>query len=302
VPALFVVIFIVFSIATPSTFATLANVRVIINGQATILLLALAILIPLRSGDFDLSVSSVMVLVGCTVASLTAHGVSTITACVLAVLIGPVVGAINGILVVRVGVNSFIATLGTLTVLDGLSALISHSALMTTIPKGLTQLMGRSVAGLTLPVLLGWVVAIIAYYVFEWTPIGRYMLFIGNNITAARLAGLRVSAYRQGTYLVSGTLAAIAGLLLAGSLGSVDPAASAAYLLPPVTAAFLGASAIRLGRFNVAGTLVAIYLVAEGVQGLELLGLSGWVADVFNGTFLIFAVSLAIFLRRKSSK
>jgi ribose transport system permease protein len=302
VPLLFVILFATFSFAAPETFATTTNVRVMIIGQATILLLSMAILIPLRAGDFDLSVGAVMILAGCTLGALTAQGYSMATACVLALLIGPVVGIINGILVVRVGINSFIATLGTLTVLDGLSRLISDGALITTVPAGLVDFTRRSLFDLTMPVWLGWLVVLIVWYVFEWTPVGRYLLFIGNNVSAARLAGLRVNTYRQGVYVVSGTLSAIAGVLLAGGLGSVDPTSSGAYLLPPITAAFLGASAIKLGRFNVAGTLVAIYLVAVGVTGLQMLGFDSWIADVFNGTFLIFAVGLTIFLRRRSAQ
>lgn len=302
VPFLFVVLCVVFSIAAPDTFATTTNLRVLIIGQATILLLSIAIVIPLRAGDFDLSVSAVMVLSGCVLGYLTAQGVSAIVACLLALLIGPVMGLINGLLVVRIGIDSFIATLGTLTVLVGLASLISGGALMTTVPTELLDFTRMSFLDLTMAVWIGWGIALLVYYVFEWTPTGRYLLFIGNSAEAARLAGLRVNAYRQGVYVVSGTLSALAGILAAGSLGSIDPTASGAYLLPPITAAFLGASAIKLGRFNVVGTLVAIYLVAVGVTGLQMLGFESWIADVFNGAFLIFAVGLTIFLRRPSSK
>ncbi|GAF47465.1 putative ABC transporter permease protein [Rhodococcus wratislaviensis NBRC 100605] len=302
VPLLFVALCVVFSVAAPDTFATTTNVRVMIVGQATILLLSIAILIPLRAGDFDLSVSAVMVLSACVLGYLTAHGYSAFTACLVALLIGPIIGFVNGMLVVRIGIDSFIATLGTLTILVGLSSLVSGGALMTTVPAELLNFSRLSVLDLTMSVWLGWGIALVVYYVFEWTPAGRYLLFIGNNTEAARLAGLRVNAYRQGMYVVSGTLSALAGLLVAGSLGSIDPTASGAYLLPPITAAFLGASAIKLGRFNVVGTLVAIYLVAVGVTGLQMLGLESWIADVFNGTLLVFAVGLTIFLRRGSSK
>jgi ribose transport system permease protein len=134
------------------------------------------------------------------------------------------------------------------------------------------------------------------------TPCGRYLLFIGGNPGAAQLAGLRVNALRQGAFLVSATLGAVTGLLFTGALGSVDPSAGAAYLLPPVTAAFLGASAIKLGRFNVAGTLVAIYLLAVGIMGLQLLGLQGWIIDVFDGACLIFAVGFSVLIRRPASR
>lgn len=301
VPLLFVILFVTFSLAAPETFPTMTNVRVMIVGQAIILMLSLALLIPLRAGDFDLSVGSVMILSGCTLGAATADGHGVATACVMALLVGPVVGIVNGILVVRIGIDSFIATLGTLTIVAGLARFISDDALVMTVPDEVVDFTRRSLLDFPVPVWIGWIVALLVWYIFECTPAGRHMLFIGSNLSAARLAGLRVNEYRQLMYVVSGTLSAVAGVLLAGMLGSVDPSSSGAYLLPPITAAFLGASAIKLGRFNVAGTLVAIYLVAVGVAGLQMLGFASWISDLFNGTFLIFAVGLTLFLRRSSS-
>jgi len=302
VPALGVILYLAFTIAAPHTFASLANVRAMIGGQAIDLLLAMAVIFPMRAGDFDLSVSSVMILTGCTVGVLTEHHVTPVLACLLAVLIGPAVGAINGILVVRVGIDSLIATLGTLTVMAGLATLISNNSVVTTFPSGLTNFVSGKFLGLGTTVWAGWILALLIWYIFELTPLGRYMLFIGGNRSAAQLAGLRVKSFRQGGYLVSATLAAVAGLLFAGSLGSVDPSASTSYLLPPITAAFLGASAIKIGRFNVLGTLVAIYLLVIGITGLELLGAQYWIADVFNGGCLIVAVGFSIVIRRAGQK
>lgn len=302
VPLLLVTLFVLFSIAAPRTFASFANVRVMVGGQATIVLLALAVLVPLRAGDFDLSISAVMILSGVTLGVLTAHGYPLATACVLALLIGPAVGAINGLLVVRFGIDSFIATLGTMTILGGLAGLISSNALITSIPKELTDFAVYRFLGFGTPVWAGWIVALALWYVFEWTPLGRYLLFIGGNRGAAQLAGLRVHAFRQGAFVFSGTLGAVTGLLYAGLLGAVSPSTGSTYLLQPITAAFLGASAIKLGRFNVAGTLVAIYLLAVGITGLQLLGLQDWIADVFNGACLIAAVGFTILFRRAAAK
>jgi ribose transport system permease protein len=302
VPLLLVILFIAFSVASPDIFLTVSNVRVMIGGQATIVLLALAIIIPLRAGDFDLSVASVMLLSGCMVGVLTGHNYPAVAACALAVLMGAAVGVFNGFLVVRVGIDSFIATLGTLTILGGLATLITNGTLVFTFPTGLTDFASHKFLGFTTPVWAGWILALLLWYIFEQTPCGRYLLFIGGNRGAAELAGLRVNAYRQGAYIVSGTLSAVAGLLFSGALGSVDPTSGGAYLLPPITAAFLGASAIKLGRFNVVGTLVAIYLLAVGITGLQLLGLESWIADVFNGGCLIVAMAFAILFKRAASK
>jgi ribose/xylose/arabinose/galactoside ABC-type transport system permease subunit len=120
IPALAVILYIGFSIAAPHTFASFANLRAMIGGQAVVLLLAMAVIFPMRAGDFDLSVSAVMILTGCAVGVLTEHHVTPVLACLLAVLIGPAVGAINGILVVRMGIDGLIATLGTLTIMGEL--------------------------------------------------------------------------------------------------------------------------------------------------------------------------------------
>ena len=301
VPLLLVLMFTFFSIAAPSTFWSVVNVRVMITGQATTLLLAMAAIIPLRAGVFDLSVSAVMILSGATYGVLTADHWPALAAGILCVLIGPVAGLVNGLLVLGVGIDSFIATLGTMTVMTGLAALVTGDNVITTFPAGLTRFSAGHFLGFATPVWAGWIVALALWYVFEWTPCGRYLLFIGGNTRAARLAGLRVSAFRQGTFLVSATLASLTGLLYAGALGSVDPSAGTAYLLPPITAAFLGASAIKLGRFNVAGTLIAIYLLAVGITGLQLLGLQGWISDVFNGGCLIVAVGFAVLIRRPAT-
>jgi ribose transport system permease protein len=296
--SLLVLMFITFSIASPHVFFTIANMRVIIVGQASILILALAIIVPLRGGDFDLSVSSVMILSGCVVGQLAAHGAPALVACVVGFLVGPLTGLVNGIIVVTFGIDSFIATLGSLTILSGLATLVSGGSLVSSFPLFLTEWAPRNVLGLPITVWIGWIFALVLWYAFELTPSGRYLLFIGGNRSSAYLAGLRVSAYRRGAFLVSGTLSAIAGLLFAGTLGSVDPSAGSAYLLPPLTAVFLGASAIKPGRYNIVGTLVALYLLAVGISGLELLGLQGWISDVFNGACLIGAVGFSMLFRR----
>jgi ribose transport system permease protein len=301
VPLLLVVLFVAFSLAAPRTFASVANVRVMIGGQATIVLLALAVLVPLRAGDFDLSISAVMILTGVTLGVLTAHGYPVVVACFLVVLLGLVLGMVNGWLVVRFGIDSLIATLGTMTILGGLAGLISGNALITSIPTALTDFAASRFLGFGTPVWAGWIVALLLWYLFELTPCGRYLLFIGGNREAARLAGLPVAALRQGAFVFSGTLSAVVGLLYAGSLGAVSPSAGKAYLLQPITTAFLGASAIKLGRFNVVGTLVAIYLLAVGITGLQLLGLQDWVADVFNGACLIAAVGFTLLFRRAAN-
>lgn len=294
---LLIVMFGIFSALKPDLFFTGSNVRVMVIGQATTLLLAMAVIVPLRAGDFDLSVASVMVVTACLVGWLVSHGIPALAACILAVLVGPVVGVVNGMLVVRCGINSFIATLGMVTVGYGVATAISGGTIVSSLPAGLVHFTSVNFLALPMPVWIGWLVALLVWYLFEFTPAGRYLLFIGGSRSAASLAGLRVPAYRQAAFVFSGTLSAVTGLLYAGTLGAVDPSSASSYLLPPITAVFLGASVVQIGRFNVIGSIVGIYLLAIGITGLQLLGVQDWISNVFDGGVLIIAVLVGILLQ-----
>jgi ribose transport system permease protein len=290
VPAFGILLFVIFSLIAPDTFFTGSNFRVIVAGQGSTVLMAMAIIVPLRAGDFDLSPPAIMVASGCTVGVLFSHGWSSPLACLVAIAIGVATGILNAVLVVYFGMDSFIATLGSLTILSGYALLITASNITTTFPHFLVSLGSQSIASIPAVVWIGWLVAAVLWYVFDFTPMGRYLLFIGGNRSSAYLAGVRVSAYRIGGFVFSGTLGGVSGLLLAATLGAIDPSTGMSYLLPPITAVFLGASAIQLGRINIPGTLVATYLLSIGIVGLELLGLTGWITDTFNGACLIVAV------------
>lgn len=294
IPMVLILLFVIFSFLSPHIFFTHANIQVIIEGQATLLFLALAATLPLRAGEFDLSVASVMILSGCVVGVLSGqHHVPLLVSCVAALLVGVITGLVNAFFVVIVGVDALIATLGTMTVLTGIASAISGNNLVTGIPKALTSFAGRDFLGLSIPVWLGWVLALVLWYLYDFTPLGRYLLFIGGSRNAADLAGLRVARLRFGTFIGAAVISAIAGILLAGSLGAVDPSSGAAYVLPPYAAAFLGTATIQIGRFNVWGTLVGLYLLAVGIAGLQLIGVQNWIGDVFNGGALVLAVTFA---------
>jgi ribose transport system permease protein len=277
----------------PDLFLTWTNVRLTISAQATTLLLAIAATITLRAGDFDLSLAGVMIFSAALVGVLYKGGVSPLSACAIALACGTAVGLVNSVFVVLVGLDSLIVSLGMFTLLGGITTYLSGSNLVSTIPLGLQTFANHRIFQLPLTVWIGWALAAVLWAVFEYTPLGRYLLFIGGNRAAGTLAGLRVNRLRLLSFVSGSFIAAVAGLLLAGSLGSVDPSSSSSYLLAPVTAAFLGTTCIQLGRFNIVGTLVGLYLLAFGITGLQLLGLQGWVTNVYNGAALILALAFS---------
>jgi ribose transport system permease protein len=295
-----VAFFVGFSAALPSTYATAANVRSMLSTEAIPLLLTLAVLFPLRSGDFDLSVAANMVFCSALLGVMTTkHGLGAVEGVVLVLLVGTAVGALNAFFIVILEINAFIVTLGAMTVLDGLSFGITGGNVVVGLPPGLLSFGRDQVASLPLAVIYGWVLALVVWYVFELTPLGRFLLFVGGNRDAARLSGVPVRTTRFVAFAVSGLLSGFAGVILAARFGSVDPTVSASFLLPPYAAAFLGTTAVQIGRFNVAGSLIGAYLLIFGITGLLLEGAAPWVSDVFNGGALIAAVTFARVVGRR---
>jgi ribose transport system permease protein len=296
------VLIIAFSIALPSTFFTGGNFQTMVNAQAIVLILAIAATIPLRTGDFDLSIASVMTMSAALTASIVRGGGGVVLALLAVLAVGVIVGLIHGLLVVRIGVDSFITTLGSLTALGGAAYAITNSAIVSGFPKGLLQISRTDILGLPSLTWIGWLLVAAMWYFYERTPAGRYLVFIGGSRDAARLAGVRVDALRVGAFVASATISAVAGLLFAASLGSVDPSVSGQFLLQPFAAAFLGATTITVGRFNALGTLVGLYLLVVGITGLQLMGAQPWVSDVFNGVALVLAVTFAVLAARSRGR
>jgi ribose transport system permease protein len=292
---------IAFCIALPHTFPTVGNLQTIVNSSGVVMLLALAATLPLRAGDFDLSIAGTMVVSAAVVAQLSANGVNWILAVVIALIIGLAIGGVNALLIVGLGLNGFVATLGTLTALEGLGQLISGGAVLTNVPPHLVSVTTYAIGGIQALAWLTWIIAIVLWYVFERTPAGRYLLFVGGSPRAAKLAGLEVARIRSGAFLSCGLLAALAGVLFAGSIASVDTTVAGQYLLQPFAAAFLGATTIAVGRFNALGTVVGLYLLDVGIAGLQLFGANQWVTDFFNGMALIAAIAFAKLAGRRGA-
>lgn len=285
--------FVIFSVLERETFFTTANVRTMISTQAIVLIIAIGLTLPLRAGDMDISIAGVLAASASVLAVLTTNGVPTIVAIVAALAVGAVVGAVNAFFSVVVGVDSFVVTLGMFTLLTGFAYGITGARVQTGVPPIIKDIASWTFLGFPATVWYAWIFVLITWYLYERTPLGRYILFVGGNRSAARLAGVNVSGIRWLAFLGASMLGAVAGILLAGTYGAVDPSIGSQYLLAPFAAAFLGATTIRVGRFNALGTMVALYLLVVGITGLQLLGAASWVGDVFNGAALIISVTLA---------
>jgi ribose transport system permease protein len=287
---------IVFGILVPETFLTLDTFRVILSQQAITAIMALALLLPIAANQFDLSIAGSMGMAVVVLTYLMAHfGIAWPLAMLLTLLGGLLIGVFNAIVVVKFGVNSFIATLGSNSILIAVLSSINGGQPVTEgIPSAYTQIGQRTLLSIPAFVFYMLIIAAILWYVLEHRQTGRYLYAMGSNSEAARLAGVRVPRLAALALIVSAVLATIAGLIFVMRIGSGSVDAGTAYLLPAFAAAFLGATQFKDGKVNVLGTLVAVYALATGVKGIQLLGAPFWVQGAFNGAALIVAVALAV--------
>jgi ribose transport system permease protein len=291
---IFVVMFAVFSIWVPDTFLDWGTWKALLDSQAVTAILAIGLVIALSAGAFDLAIGAELGFGSILIAwFLIDKGVGVAPAIALTILAGGLVGLANGLLVVKARIDSFIATLGMSSILLALIAWVSDSQQILGLPESFQKIGTDEVLGLTLPVYICLVVGLVAWYVLERTPLGRRVYATGGNIEAARLAGVRVGAVVIGSLIACGAIAAFAGMLVSANLATGDPTIGPAYLLPAFSAAFLGSTQFRGGRFNVWGTVVAVVVLATGVKGLQLAGAPIWIPDLFNGAALLLAVGLA---------
>ena len=296
-----IVVIAIFSIAEPSTYFQTSNFQTIFGSQAVLLMLSLGLMLPLTTGDFDLSIASNLALSSMLIAVLNVNdGVGIIPAMLAGVGASTFLGILNGGLVVLIGIDSFIVTLGTGTVALGIVQWISNDHDITGTASGLTSwTVGNSFLGFDLIFFYGIAATLLLFYIFEFTPLGRRLLFVGRGRSVSRLSGLRVNRIRWGSFIVGGFIAGIAGIMYAGSLQGADPASAQTFLLPAFAACFLGATAIRPGRFNPIGTFIAVYFLVSGITGLQLLGVQNFVQQLFYGGALVIAVALSTVARRR---
>jgi ribose transport system permease protein len=285
----------VFSVARPDTFFTSQNAQTIAAGKAVVALLALGAMIPLIVGQFDLSVGFQLGLTQtlCAGLMLKQHE-SALVAVVLTLAVGVAFGLVNGLLVVRVRINAFIATLATGTLAAGFAQWYSKGeSIFGAMPASFLSLGRDEVAGIPLPLVYVIVLVVALWVVFELTAWGRSAFAVGGNPRAALIAGVRVDRVTIQCFVLAGVFASLAGILSVMILGSANPNVGPDFLLPAFAGAFLGATSIRPGRYNAIGTFVAVYLLASGITGLQQLGAASYIEQFFNGGALLLAVALS---------
>ena len=292
-----------FSLLRPDSYPTWGNFSTILGSQAVLVVITLGLMIPLTAGDFDLSVASVLTLSQMLIGILNVrHSWPVGLAIVFAVAISAVIGLINAVFILFFRIPSLIVTLGTGTFINGVVLWISASQTIGGISDSLVNVVVVTrLFGVPLAFYYGFLLSALVWYVFEFTALGRRLLFVGRGREVARLNGIRVDRVRLGCLMASSVFSALAGTLYAGMTGSADPTSGQNYLLPAFAAVFLGATSVVPGRFNPWGSFIAVYLLVSGITGLTMLGIDTFVQNLFYGGALVLAVAASQLVRKRQA-
>jgi ribose transport system permease protein len=290
-----ILIIILFTIISPDAFPTTRTGKSILNQYAITGMVALSVVVPLAAGVYDLSIGAIVAFAGVLAAYLLEHtSLSPVIAGVMVILACGVIGLVNAFVVTRLEVNSFITTLGSGAIITALTSAVSGDETITgRIGDSFSKLATTSYDGISIAVVYLLVTMLALAYWTERTEGGRQIYATGFDPETARLAGAPVTKSIVLSFLTSAVISGFAGLVLSAQVAAGSPDIGASYLIPAFSAAFLGATQIRGGRFNAWGTVIGVMVLGTGDVALLVSGGPSWTPSLFQGFVLIAAVALS---------
>jgi ribose transport system permease protein len=294
----------VFGLLRPSSFFSATNLNAILVSQSVTAILALAVMVPLATKQFDLSIGYHLGMAQVLIVGLqVTQGLGWPLAAVLVLLASLVAGFVNSLLVTFFRIDSFIATMGTGTLLYGVTNWYMNGEQIVgmSLPDSFTSLT-QIVCGVPLPAVYVAIIAVALWIVTERLPVGRNLYVIGANVRAAELTGINVRRHVMGAFVTAGLLSSFAGIVLGSILQTGTPSVGPEYLLPAFAGSLLGATSIKPGRVNVIGSLLSVLVLAFSFSGVQQLGAPFYVPFFFNGAILIVAVGLSVYAARRRQR
>ncbi len=291
-----VAMIVAFAVLSPRAFPTVNNFTNVLNQTSLAMIIASGLTLAVVVGELDLSIGFAASLHGILVTGLIVSDKLPIPLAILIVLAaGALIGLVNGLIVTKIRVNSVIATLGIGTILTGLAfAYTSGVPIVSGVPESFLQLsLGRWLSGIPNNIVVMVIIVGGLWVLVERTALGQEIQAVGGNPAAARLAGIDVDRIKILGFMISGTCAALTGILLASRLGSGTASAGDSYLLTAFAAVFLGSATLRDGEFHVVGTLIGALIIAFAFNGLNIFGAPTFSQYMLQGAILIVAVGLS---------
>lgn len=284
-------IVIVITILNPS-FMTTDNVLNILRQVSISALIAFGMTFVILTGGIDLSVGSTLALTGAVAATMLASGIDPVLTILAALLLGAVLGAVNGVIIAKGKVAPFIATLATMTIYRGLTLVYTDGRPVSDLGNEITfQMLGKGYFfGIPVPVCTMILAFIVLYVIMHKTTFGRRVYAVGGNEAASKLSGINVDRIKIAVYSLTGMLAALSALILTSRLNSAQPTAGTSYELDAIAAVVLGGTSLTGGKGWIFGTLVGALIIGVLNNGLNLIGVSSFFQQVVKGIVILIAV------------
>lgn len=297
---LLVVIFIM-AIMSPYFFSW-KNCRNILNQSAIYLVLSIGMTFVICAGQIDLSVGAIIGFSGVCVGLLLNQGASPIWAILIQLLIGVIVGIVNGIFVAYGKINSFIVTLGMMTILRGITLILTNSSSVFGFGNIITFIGSGKIGPVNMPIILSLVIATVGGVLLHRTTFGNYCLFIGTNEIALNRSGVNVKKYKIIIFALCGLCASVAGLIITARLNSAEPLAGQGYEMDAIAASILGGTSMQGGKGNIIGTIIACLILNIMKNGLTLLAISSHYQEILTGLILLISVLISESEQRRRSE
>lgn len=279
----------VFALLSPS-FLTTGNLLNILQQSSINACVALGMTLVIIAGGIDLSVGPVAAIAAVAAAVLMVAGAPIAVAILVALACGALASTLNGLLVAHGGLQPFIVTLGTLSLYRAVALIYTGGSPVFGIPPSFRALFNTSLLGIPNPVLIVAVLALLVWVVLNKTPLGEYFLAVGGNEEASRIAGVPVAATKIASYAISGSLAAMAGLILVGRLGAADPTLGNLWELDAIAAAAIGGASLMGGKGSIVGTLLGAIILGSLRNGLTLLNVQAFYQLLATGLIILVAM------------
>jgi len=290
----YIILFIFFSFLAPG-FLTPYNVINLLRQISMLSIVTCGLTICIIAGDWDLSVGKLAGLAGIVAVSLITSGIPTYIGILAALGTGILIGCINGLLITKVGIPSLIVTLGMMTVCSGISLTWTKGlAIYKTLPESFTFWGSGYIGPVPTPIYIMVIVVFLTYILLNKTKTGRYIYAIGGNKMVASLSGIDVERYRFMGLVICSSLAALAGIILMGRLGSGQPTAGGEFLMEGLASVFLGMTTIKPGKANILGTLIGVLIMGTLSNGLTIAGVPHYPQEIVKGAVMISAVVAAV--------
>lgn len=293
-----IVLGVIFSILTPIFFTPL-NLTNILRQISLNAIAAIGMTMIIVSGEIDLSVGSIQALAGVTAVIVLNNTQSIPLALAVALGIGCLTGLSNGLLVTRLGINSLIATLGTMAIYRGIIMVATKAVSQPVMVKGFSEIGAGSIGGVPIPVIIAAVLIAIFFFIMNNTAFGRYIYAVGGNKESARLAGLNVNNIKLKIYVLGNILFALSAFILTARLDSGQPIAGQGMEMNVIAAVILGGVSLNGGTGSLAGAILGVVILGVIQNGLVLLDVNTFYHDIVRGAVILLAVYLDV--RRKKS-